>query len=289
MAVLFGTSILLRFMGVPWLVSTIAVEGRNPLVLGVLPLVGGLIGFAMTRRQLASARVAYDDYVAKASCFAEAVKSGEYDLADAPKRPGDVFGAHLNYTTTTPLEAEVISEFTNSRTLEVLADLLQPCGETQTLLGITQLRLRDEASGQKEVLEPVWVIDRIWNDGRQFSEWLGVLPRGRRLRLLGGASGRGPFIWATTHWDLLKSLIWPFICCGFAITASASFGAFFVMGLLGYGGKGQWQSQWAKFSEQDCMPDPFALVRQRFNESELATAKLRVGDALFDIIPPAAG
>ncbi len=287
MAVAFGAGQLLRAIGVPWIGSGDVFGFENPGTIGAIWLPIGLLLLGIAWRTRNSATRSDGQYAPLALAFAAAIRDGNDRALSPPRRPGDVFGAHENYMTHKPLDEDQISDLSEERLFEVLAELLESCGEAQTLLGVTQLRLKDAQFGQDQRLDPAWVIDRVWPDGRRFTEWLCVVPRGKRLQLAGGAAGHGPILGKTSTWDIIKALMWPAVCIGFATSGATILAIFVVAGIFLYGGSSSInQSQFLKFSEKDRMPDPYAVIRTRFDESELHAARSRVSDALAEIVPP---
>jgi len=132
------------------------------------------------------------NYVSAGTEFARVVLQEGAPLSAAPKRPCVVAGHLFDYTTAQPLTLDAMRVVLERDLIERIRGCLQSVGEKTTSLGVTTLRTYTANGRFGGTLNPTWVIDREWDDGRMTTEWFYAGPAGTRLRLVGGASAFGP-------------------------------------------------------------------------------------------------
>lgn len=148
------------------------------------------------------------EYVSAAQQFAEDFVEDRRPLAQAPKRPGFVVAQDFDDSTPQSLQPESIDDILVDVLPERIRDLLQPSGEQTTLLGQSVLNTYTQRDELGSRLEPAWVVDRIWSDGRMTTEWAYAGRSGSRLRYSAGGAAFGRLPWrSTSAWNSVLNVV----------------------------------------------------------------------------------
>lgn len=190
--VLFGAAVLI-------LRPFPANADANHPAFAVISMLLGIALFVVSWRTYRKSVARWDAYSMAARAFAKSYQQDNV-VGEPPRRPLFVVGALEDFRTSAALDERSIEDVTNRKLPGVIQKLLRSCGEDALLLGTSRVEVSPPNSNRAaEWLEPIWIIDRVWKDGRKSTEWIYIGKCGDRLRIAVGARAEGILDWRITN------------------------------------------------------------------------------------------